>query len=106
MDFLKDFSNSVAGWGSAIAAAIIGIAVYLPKILNTVKSDKVDGNVLDRLLAHEKRMNEMDRLIHAQQIKLTRLQVLIIKLEGLIAGAGLTIHDALREEIDELTKDD
>jgi ABC-type anion transport system duplicated permease subunit len=105
-DLLQTLQSTTVGAGSAIAAAIIGIAVYLPKLLNAMKSDKADGNVLDRLIAHEKRMNEMDKLIHSQQIKLTRLQVLVIKLEGLISQAGLKIHDSLREEMQELMEQD
>lgn len=105
MDFLKNFSDSVGGWASAIAAALIGIAVYLPKILNSVKSDKVDGNVLDRLLAHEKRMNEMDLLIHKQQVKVTRLVVLVTHMNGLLVQNGVEIPTKIEAEIMELTED-
>ena len=102
-EMLKLFSNSALGTGSAIAAAVIGIAVYLPKLLNAVKTDRIDGNVLDRLLAHEKRMNEMDKTIHEQQVKVTRLVVVVTHLKGLVVRSELEMPGWLEEEINSLT---
>jgi hypothetical protein len=103
MDELKNFSNSAVGWGSAIAAALIGAAVYLPKIFNTIKSDRIDGNVLDRIKRHEERMDKMDKTIHRQQVRLTRLQVLVIQMNGLLAQNGVAVPEFMQAEIRELT---
>lgn len=105
-DFFKQIGDSFVAVGAAIALAVFGAFTAMPKILNTIKSDKIDGNVLDRIKRHEERMNEMDKTIHMQQIKLTRLQVLVIRLEGLIAHAGVHIHDELRSEIAALVRDE
>jgi hypothetical protein len=94
--------SSVAGYGAAVAAALIGIAAYLPKLLNSIKGDRVEGNVLDRLIAHERRMNEMDKTIHRQQIKVTRLLVLVIQLEGMLEASGVKMSESMRQEISEL----
>ena len=89
--------------GGAVAAALIGISAYLPKILNSMKSDKIEGNVLDRLLAHEKRMAKMDRTIHRQQVRLTRFVALYIKLQAHIYDTD--IPQEILDELAELIKE-
>lgn len=105
MDFLKDFSNSVGGWASAIAAALIGLAVYLPKISNGMKQDGINGNVLDRLAALEKKTDVQDKKIHKQAVRITKLVMLVIKLEALIARSGTKLPQDVIDEITELTQD-
>lgn len=106
MDYLKEFSNSVGGWASAIAAALIGLAVYLPKINNGIKQDNLNGNVLDRLKALEAKAELQDKKIHKQAVKVTKLVVLVLKLEGLIARSGVQIDKELAAEILDLTADE
>lgn len=105
MDWLVAFGNSTAGTWAAFVSALAAIAVFLPKLLNAVKSDKVDGNVLDRLLKHEERMNQMDDTIHKQQVKVTRLVVLVTHMNGLLIANGVTIPEKIEKEIQELTED-
>lgn len=106
MDFLKEFSNSAGGWAAAIASALIGLAVYLPKISNGMKSDKVDGNILDRVLKLEVKAEQQDKKIHKQAVRITKLVVLVIRLEGILMASGTQIPDTVRDEIMELTKDE
>jgi hypothetical protein len=105
MEEIKAFSNGPAGTWAAIASALIAIALFLPRLLNAVKSDKVDGNVFDRLLKHEERMNAMDDTIHKQQVKVTRLVVLVTHMNGLLIANGVTIPEKIEKEIQELTED-
>ena len=104
-EILDKLINGTVVTGGAIAAAIIGISAYLPKLLNGIKSDKIEGNVLDRIKRHEERMDEMDETIHKQQVHNTRFEVLVIHLVGLLAANGITIPDSLQREIDDLTGD-
>lgn len=105
MDFLTKFSDSAAGWASAIAAALIGLAVYLPKISNGIKQDGINGNVLDRLAALEKTTAVQDKKIHKASVRITKLVMLVIKLEALIARSGTQLSQDVIDEIAELTKD-
>lgn len=105
MDFLKDFSNGVGGWASAIAAALVGLAVYLPKINNGIKQDGINGNVLDRLAALEKTASVQDKKIHRASVRITKLVMLVIKLEGVIARSGAQLSQEVIDEIQELTQD-
>lgn len=103
MESMLQMANSTFGAGAAIASALIGIAVYLPKLLNTVKSDKLDGNVLDRLARAEARMDRMDETIHRQAVKLTRFEVVVLRLIALLVQHQVSIPLDIRAEIDELT---
>lgn len=91
---------------AAIVTVALAIAAYLPKLLNTIKGDKIDGTILDRVERHEKRMDTMDALIHKQQIKLTRLQVLVIQLLGMLKTNHVDVPVDVQEEADELILDD
>ena len=106
MDFLNKFSDSVGGWASAIAAALIGLAVYLPKISNGMKADRIDGNVLDRITNLEAKADVQDAKIHKQAIRITKLVMLVIKLEALIVRSGVQIDKGLADEILALTTDE
>lgn len=79
MEFLKDFSNSVAGTWAAFVSAIVGIAIFLPKLLNAVKSDKLDGNVLDRLAKAEQSIGELNVKIQQHAIELTQVQMMLVQ---------------------------
>lgn len=105
MDFLKQFSDSAAGWASAIAAALVGFAVYLPKINNGMKQDGIHGNVLDRLAALEKKSAQQDNKIHKQAVRITKLVMLVLKLEGIIALNGAKLTQEVIDDIQELTKE-
>jgi hypothetical protein len=89
--------------GGAIAAALITISAYLPKLLNGIKSDKIEGSVLNRLMEHEKRMARMDRTIHRQQIRLTKFVALYIKLQAHIYDKN--IPQEILDELAGLVKD-
>lgn len=92
--------------GSALAIAAIAVAAHLPKILNSIKSDKIDGSVLDRIAKHEERMNEMDRTIHRQAIKLTRLTLVLMHVKVLLNSHSVPVPEHLQQEMDELTEID
>jgi hypothetical protein len=79
MDELKAFSNSVGGAWAAAVSAVVGIAVFLPKILNVVKGDKIDGNVLTRLSDAEKNIGELNVKIQQHAIELTQVQMMLVQ---------------------------
>lgn len=105
MDQLTKIADSVGGWAAAIAGALIGLAVYLPKISNSIKQDSLNGNVLDRLKALEDKSVVQDKKIHKQAVRITKLVMLVIKLEGLIARSGTRLPQDVIDEIAELTQD-
>lgn len=105
-EITEGIQNNPTATGSVVAGIIVAAAWWLPKLLNGIKVDKVDGSILDRLLAHEKRMNDMDTRIHAQRIQITRLQVLVVQMEALMKANGIKIPSAMRAEIAELLDGD
>jgi len=106
MDDLIKLADSASAKVGIIAGAVAAFVIALPKMLNSLRSDKIDGSVLTRLMAHENRMNRMDTVIHAQQIKITRLLVLVIQLEGLLENNGVVIPPHLRQDIRHLVNED
>jgi hypothetical protein len=105
LEIIKLLTSGTLGTAATFILGIVALAIFGPKIVNAVKGDRVEGNVLDRLLAHEKRMNEMDSLIHKQQVKVTRLVVLVTHLNGLLTTNGIQIPEKIEKEITDLTED-
>ena len=109
--------NDLLSIGTAVALALTGIATQLPKIIAAMKRDKVEWAISQnqhdsvdainlRMLKHEARMNEMDETIRKQQIKVTRLQVLVIQLKGHLQANGVDIPAQVESEIKELVEMD
>jgi hypothetical protein len=97
-ELLKELPQG-AGLGGLILVALVSLAVYMPKLLNQFKSDRFDGNLMTRL-------DEMDKKIHKTNVKVTRLVVLIIRLEALLLANGVSIPADLQAEMAEMTKED
>ena len=111
--------------GTGIASAVVVFATLLPKIMAGLKRDKLDATVAttqisqvdgiqstyekqilsltDRLSKMESRMNEMDKIIHDQAIKVTKLIIVVIQLKSIITSAHIVIPQELLDEIDLLT---
>ena len=79
----------------------------------TTQISQVDGiqstyekqilSLTDRLSKMESRMNEMDKIIHDQAIKVTKLIIVVIQLKSIITSAHIVIPQELLDEIDLLT---
>ncbi len=104
------------GAGSALgvaAAALLAMVTFLPKLRNGMKTDQLDGDVLTRLTnmekhanAQDRRMVHQDRKIHRYAVRLTRLVVVVIRLEGLLVANSVVIPPDLVEEIYKLKDDE
>ena len=70
--------SSLAGIAASITMALVGLAVTLPKILNSIRADRLDGNVLVRLQALEGKAKQ-DEKIHRHAIRITKLCMLLLK---------------------------
>lgn len=105
-EVLASISKNTQATGGYILAVLVGLALGFQKLLNNWKGDKIDSGILDRLANAEKRMANMEITQQKQALKLTRLQVLVIKLEGYIAAGGMKVPDDIKEEIEELVKDE
>ena len=90
----------------ALGAAVLAFFNYFPKFKNGMRSDGIDGQIMSRFERHENRMNGMDLRLHRQQVKITRLQVLIIQMEGLLVANGVKVPENVKTEIRELLDDD
>lgn len=117
--------NDLLSIGTALAAAIITIAAIIPRILASLKRDKLDEKVAetqmgivdgiqtsyekqidtldDRMAKMEERIDAMDLTIHNQAIKITRLIVVVIHMRGLLVSNSIPIPANIQEEIDFLT---
>lgn len=100
-DFLQD---AFTGFGTAVAALLGGFFAY-PKLKNALSTDKLDGDVLKRLKAMEehsalqdRKMIIQDDKIHRYAVRVTKLTVIIIRLDGLI-GDKVEIPKDLLDEI-------
>jgi len=99
--------------GGGIVAALLVIATVGPKLLNMFKGDSLNGSVLDRLKAMEEHAKVQDRRaivqddkIHRFAVKVTKLVVVMIRLEGLLQQHEIDIPQDLIDDMVELKKDD
>ena len=118
MDTLIEFLvalSKIPAIGPALVffSILVMLAVFGPRFMNSRKEDQVEGNVLNQLQqmteqmeSLRNRVNGMDAMIHRQQIRLTRLQVLVIQMNGLLVSNGIKMPDYMQAELKELTEDD
>ena len=112
-DWIKEFGGGVAAIGVPLTAILVGLAAWLPKILNGMKLDGLNGNVLERLKAMEEHAAVQDRKsviqdvkIHKSAVKVTKLVVIVIRLQGLLVTNNISIPQDLVDDIIEVQKDD
>lgn len=112
LEAIKALAGTAGGPGSnlaMIAAALtlgtVVIAVTLPRILNSIKRDQLDGNVLTRLQNLETKAVAQDAKIHRYAVRVTKLAVLVFKLHGLLVSNKVDIPQDLVDEIVDLTKE-
>lgn len=99
--------------GGSLVAGLLVLAVLGPKLLNMFKGDSLNGSVLDRLLAMENHAKVQDRRaivqddkIHRFAVKVTKLVVVIIRLESLLQQNEIEIPQDLIDDIIVLRTDD
>lgn len=112
MEGLEVLTKAASGAGSSIAViaasitlAVITIAMSLPKIFNSIKSDRIDGNVLTRLQKLEEKTAKQDEKIHRHAVRITKLSMLLLKFHGLLVRNNVTIPQEMIDEMVELTKE-
>jgi hypothetical protein len=95
--------QTVAG---SIIAALLTIAAILPRLLNAIKGEGLTGSVLDRLKTMEEHAKVMDRRaivqddkIHRYAVKVTKLVVLMIRLEALLIANQVLIPQDIIDEM-------
>lgn len=99
--------------GGSLVAGLLVLAVLGPKLLNMFKGDSLNGSVLDRLLAMENHAKVQDRRaivqddkLHRFAVKVTKLVVVIIRLESLLQQNEIEIPQDLIDDIIVLRTDD
>jgi hypothetical protein len=95
---LETMTKEIGVVAAGVATALVALGASIPKLLNGFKTDRIDGNLLARLDA-------MDAKIHTQAVRITRLTVLIIRLEALLIAHKIEIPKDLRDELDEISKE-
>ena len=95
--------QTVAG---SIIAALLTVAAILPRVLNAIKGEGLTGSVLDRLKAMEDHAKVQDRRaivqddkIHRYAVKVTKLVVLMIRLEALLLANKVDIPQDVIDEM-------
>ena len=95
--------QTVAG---SIIAALLTIAAILPRVLNAIKGEGLTGSVLDRLKAMETHAAVQDRRaivqddkIHRYAVRVTKLVVLMIRLEALLIASKTAIPQDVIDEM-------
>ena len=109
----KEISDSLKTVGGAVVAGLLTLAMLGPKLLNMFKGDSLNGSVLDRLTRMEdhakiqdQRAQIQDKKIHRFSVKVTKLVVVVIRLEGLLQQHEIKIPQDLLDEMMDLKKDD
>lgn len=109
----KEVMDALKSTGGIIVAALLVVSVVGPKLLNMFKGDSLNSSVLDRLKAMEEHARVQDRWaimqddkIHRFMIKVTKLEVVMIRLEGLLQKHEIEIPQDLVDDMVELRKDD
>ncbi len=103
---MEELANSIGAKWAALVTAVLTLSVTALKLLNSVKGDINNGNMLDRVSALEKKAVVQDAKIHRQAVRGTKLAVLVIRLEGILMASGIEIPETVRAEIQELTSDE
>lgn len=109
---MPDFTQDpVTGWGGAVAA-LLALLYAFPKLKNGLVGDKLDGKVLERLAdmeAHaalqDRKMIIQDDKIHRYAVRVTKLTVIILRLDGLIDNK-VAIPKDLQDEIASLKNEE
>jgi hypothetical protein len=108
-----DVTSTLKTTGGLLIAALVTLAAVGPKLLNMFKGDSLNGSVLDRLSAMEKHAQVQDRRaiaqddkIHRFAVKVTKLVVVMIRLEGLLQKYEINIPQDLIDEMLVLKRDD
>ena len=97
--------TSLAVVAASITIAIVLIAVTLPKILNSIRADKMSGNVLSRLQKLEDKAAAQDEKIHRHAVRITKLSMLLLQFHGLLVTNNVPIHQWMVDEMVELTRE-
>ena len=97
--------TSLAGIAGSITLALVVLAVTLPKILNSIRVDRLDGNVLVRLQALEEAKAKQDEKIHRHAVRITKLCMLLLKFHGLLVRNNIEIPKDMIDEMVELTRE-
>lgn len=114
-----DITGKVATAVLALAGTVLGLQRVMTLFKQgTVDSAKVSAEhtlvdnmhdelkrISDALEEARKRQSEMNDLIHLQAIKLTRMEVLLIRMYGLLTHNNIKLPDDLKSHIDELVND-
>lgn len=112
IEAIKALAGTAGGPGSnlamiaaALTLGIVVIAVALPRILNSIKRDQLDGNVLTRLQTLEEKSIKQDEKIHRQAVRITKLCMLLLKFHGLAVRNNVEVPQEMLDEMVELIKD-
>jgi hypothetical protein len=115
-----DLSSKTGG----MVAGLIGIALGLQKVMTMFKRNRIEDikadtehtildsvhdelkRITDEMQAARKRQNDMNELIHQQAIKLTRMEMLMIRMYGLITNHNIQVPEDMQLHIDDLLNHD
>lgn len=98
-------ATNLAVVASAITLAIILLAATLPRVLNSIRSDRLEGNVLKRLQDLETKSVAQDAKIHRYAVRVTKLTVLVLRLQALLVNNKIDLPQDIIDEIVELIKE-
>lgn len=98
-------ATDLAVVASAITLAIILLAATLPRVLNSIRSDRLEGNVLKRLQDLEAKSVAQDAKIHRYAVRVTKLTVLVLRLQALLVNNKIDLPQDIIDEIVELIKE-
>ena len=107
--------GTVATVGGGAMGVVALLAYQFQRFMNRHKADKIDGNLLDQLtakfnaqhlinVAQDEKIEAQDEKIHGFAIRITKLTVLVIRLEGLLVVHNIEVPEDLKADITDLKK--
>jgi len=97
--------KSLSGISSTALSLVLGLAaaaLYLPKLLNGIKSDGLTSSALARIATLEAQVVELSNSIHDHAVELTLAQLLILEMHFEMVQKGVPIPDHIQQRVDEI----
>ena len=107
----SDILPLFGGGGVLVALFVWGLRMLMTtwsrQATEQTKSS-AEGNLVEKLTKHidllDARVTTLDQLVHRQAIKLTKIQMLLLRMKGCMEDAGVSMPADLRTDLDEFTK--
>jgi uncharacterized coiled-coil protein SlyX len=101
-ELIKLVTDGTLPIGFGVVVFLILVSLQIPKIINGLRGDRADGNILTRLATAEAKIMELSDTIHAHAIDITLAQMHLLKLYHQMLEEGSDIPQDVQGYVDEI----